>query len=151
MLETILGLALMVFAFLFLAYILQDKHQVMKVGAIFFAVFFMLLVGKSVLDNQQHCEILVNYTNNVYVYGSNFSGYHWDYDYDLLPAQAPDYELFHIKSYPTYDRYCFDTGFTTENTAYSMMTWWFRSVYLYLIGFVIYIALMYLVNLRKDV
>lgn len=121
MLESIIGLALLTFFFLLFAHILQDKHQALKVGALFFAVFFMFLTSKAVLDNDQHCSIEINQTS--------ISG--------------------NITSY-TYARQCFDAGNNTADTAFKTMTWWFRSVYLYLIGFTIYLAFMYLVNLQKN-
>ena len=89
-----------------------DVLKIVAYGFIFMLGF--MLISETSFGNVQDCEYLGNYTNNVYVYGANFTGYHWDYDFDLNPSHAPDYELFHVKEYPTYNYSCQ----TIENRAF---------------------------------
>lgn len=135
----VIGLGIIAALFMLLAFKLDEQHQVIKVTALIFSILSMLAISSSVLNNQDHCEILVNYTNNVYVYGSNFTGYHWDYDYDLNPAQAPDYEIFHVKQYYTYDRFCFDNPAEGSGlSVFKLMNYFIRILQWYALVFIIY-------------
>jgi hypothetical protein len=108
------------------------------------------MLAKLGLDSKEVCELRVNYTNNVYVYGSNFTGYHWDYDFDLNPSASPDYELFHVKAYPTYKTYCYNiTNSKTPETVFKSSNWYFRVVFVYVFGFIIWLVGTYLMALVK--
>lgn len=147
-----IGLGIIAFIFLALALKLDEKHFFIKILSLFFCVLSMLAISSHVLNNQQHCEILANYTNNVYVYGANFTGYHWDYDYDLNPAQAPTYALFHVKEYPTYNRYCFDTDEASGLSAFKLVNYFLRILLVYMFVYLIYWLFDYWgINLLKKV
>lgn len=125
--------------FFYMAFKLDDKHAVIKYVSAIFGVMMMLSIASFALNNQEICEIQLNYTNNVYVYGSNFTGYHWDYDYDLNPAQAPDYELFHIKQYNEYILVCFDSPSPGSGlTAFKLVNYFIRILIGYALIFAIY-------------
>ena len=152
MLEIIISLGLVGFLLITLAFKLDDEtHPVLKVFALFFTIFIMVLIAKSGYDSRFVCEILGNYTNNVYQYGANFSGYHWDYDYDLNPAQAPDYELLHVREYKEYDLYCFENPYITQTSAtgFKVSLWFFSLIGIYLIIFVINLVGNYLKKLNE--
>jgi len=90
---------------IFLGYYSEtDILKIVAYGLIFMLGF--MLISSTPFGSVEDCEYLGNYTNNIKVYGSNFSGYHWDYDFDLNPAQVPDYELLHEKIYNEYEYSC---------------------------------------------
>lgn len=43
--------------------------------------------------------------SETYVYGDNFSSYHWDYDYSSAPTNPQNYELFHTNIEYSYSNY----------------------------------------------
>lgn len=144
----IYGLALLLF--IIYAFKLDDKHSVIKVLSLFFGIYIILLAGKLALDYSQDCIILSNYTNKVYIYGKNLTGYHWDYDSAPNPATINDPVLFHVKDYPTYNYYCFNDTRTinTNKTFFKVTQWYFRIVAIYLIVFVFYLVTEYLKKVR---
>lgn len=109
---------------LVIAFKLEDKHTVIKVLALFFAVYCVLLIGKNAVTNSQICSIEINSTNTT--------------------GNITTYE---------YGRYCFqDDNYNTSNTFYKLTLWFFRLLIVYLIGFFIYLAATYLQevnNLKK--
>lgn len=40
-----------------------------------------------------------------YIYGDNFTSYHWDYDYSTAPANPQNYDLFHKEIEYQYSNY----------------------------------------------
>ena len=41
----------------------------------------------------------------LYQYGNNFTGYHWDYDTGVPPSSSTDVFLFHTNTTPIYESY----------------------------------------------
>jgi len=137
MINMMLVLGIAAFIFLQIGFRLDEKHDFFKFLSLFFAILCLVMIGKAGIDSNQICEIKLNYTDNVYVYGANFTGYHWDYDYDLNPAQEPDYTLFHVKEYPTYNLVCFtDTTYQSISTIFYKLSIGFMGLlFLYIIIF----------------
>lgn len=83
---TTITYGILIFAFLYIFVSLQDaegKHQILRVFSFFIAVYFMfLLATSSMISASNNCEWLLNDTQEIYVYGNNFTNgsYHWDYD-----------------------------------------------------------------------
>ena len=66
-----------------------------------------MLISETPFGSVEDCEYLGNYTNNVQVYGDNYSGYHWDYGEEtVIPPQEDGVRLFHEKQYSTYEYTC---------------------------------------------
>lgn len=61
--------------------------------------FLMFILGFSILNGTLEYKVGVNET---YVYGNNFTDYHWDYDFSLPPAAVNDAFLFHRNSIDVY-------------------------------------------------
>lgn len=106
-----------VLAFLFIIVGYKSENIVMQLAgfALIALLSFTFLTGSIEFKTGQtveECENVINFTDNVYVYGNNYTGYHWDYDYDLNPS-FNDYNLFHVKEYNTYTTLC--TNSTTTN------------------------------------
>lgn len=122
---------------LFIFYLKQEDKEHILLRLLAIIIFFNLLVimAKSTVYD---CELVGNYTNNVYVYGSNFTGYHWDYDYDLNPAQSPDYDLFHVKEYPTYNLACSEIPNQNGLMFYKLMNRIYIFMWLYIMFFIAY-------------
>lgn len=61
-------------------------------------------------DKIPACENLINQTRETYIYGDNYTGYHWDYTgTEPLPAQS-DTNLFHKNTTYTYFNSCAATA-----------------------------------------
>lgn len=82
-----------------------DVLKIVGYGLTF--ILAIMLFQPAFYGSVESCEYLGNYTNNVYSYGENYTGYHWDYDYTLNPSEST-VRLFHVKSYPTYNYTCQD-------------------------------------------
>lgn len=62
------------------------------------------------------CEPIINNYNDVYVYGNNYTDYHWDYDYSIMPNEDV-VRLFHVKRYNNWTTFCYNS--TTINNVYT--------------------------------
>lgn len=90
--------------FIFIGYFSDvDVLKIVGYGLIF--ILGIMLFSPTFFGNVEKCDYLGNYSNNVYSYGENYSGYHWDYDYSLNPSEST-VRLFHVKEYPTYNYNC---------------------------------------------
>jgi len=54
--------------------------------------FVLFIIGMSVLTTGLYYQ---SGTSELYQYGNNFTGYHWDYDYSAPPAKPTDAFIFH--------------------------------------------------------
>jgi hypothetical protein len=116
-------------------------HVLLRLLLIFIFLGSLILISKSEVDNSNFCEIKLNYTDKVHVYGDNLSGYHWDYDNNPNPATVNEYLLLHIKEYNTYDYICFNNASKTALTFYKL-TLFVNSIYwVYILVYTIYFYL----------
>lgn len=127
MIGTILGLGVGVFALLYIAFNLEDKHQVVKGFALFFALFTLVLIAKTSIDDTRTCDlVLINET-------------------DTMSATNITDKIFQ------YDTICYDT---TENTAtpniyFRLVLGFISIVFIYLIGFLFWFGGGYLKEVIK--
>jgi len=112
----IAGIAVFCFVLLYFSNSLAVEHTLLKVLAYFFVVAAVILLGKSLIDGGESCELVLNGTTEIYIYGNNFDGYHWDgYNITAPPQANQDAFLFHKNVTNTYSTVCYDNN--TNNTA----------------------------------
>lgn len=122
------GIAVFCFILLYFSNGLAKEHALLKVLSYFFVIAAVILLGKAVIDGGESCELVLNGTTEIYIYGNYFDGYHWD-GYNLTAPIQADKEafLFHKNVTNTYSTVCYDNN--TNNTA--------ENTYNLLLGFVI--------------
>jgi len=102
---------------------------------------FSVLVGGGLaieLTNQAPCQELLVNESSYYVYGDNYSGYHWDYE-EPNPS-ATDINLFHTETSYIYEDSCADR---TTPSSIEMLFVAYTYV-LYMVLLVSVLALMFL-------
>lgn len=57
MLEPIISIGLMAFLILYIAFTLEEKHQVLKALALFFGIFLIFILAKANLDAAAGCSM----------------------------------------------------------------------------------------------
>lgn len=142
MLEVIIATGIIAALLLYIALKLDDKHQIVKVLSLFFVVFFIFFLGKFAYDSKEVCELKPFEETQYYVYGNNFTGYHWDYTYSGLPASvATTPQLFHHNKTISYKTICYNTTISTTPAAiFKATSWYFRVIFLYVFGFLIWLS-----------
>jgi hypothetical protein len=109
----------------------------------------LIILGRAGLDSGQDCQFLISNTSTFYVYGNNFTDYHWD-DYDgasVAPLQVDrDAFLFHTEISNEYEYVC-------ENVVNSNYIWIYKLplwlAYLSSLYLIIYL-LIYVWDLIKE-
>lgn len=94
--------------FIFVGYFAEaDVLKIVGYGLVFI-LGIMLFQPNLFFGSVEACEYQTNYTDNVQIWGNNFTGYHWDYMTPLEPRpQDSDVAfLFHVKEYPNYNYVC---------------------------------------------
>lgn len=119
---TILGIGIVCFLVLYLAFKLDDKHTPLKVLFLFFTIYLFLLIAKDVYDNKDFCEVIVQ---NKTVSGS-------------------------VTSYE-YNRVCFENEKNTPSVFYNMVNNILKISYVYLFLFTSYIVLIYVGKVVSNV
>lgn len=114
-LALIVGLGIFCLILLYFSNSLAVEHTILKILAYFFIFTALLLLGKALVDSGETCELVLNGTTEIYIYGNNFDGYHWD-GYNITAPSQIDKEafLFHKNITNTYDTICYDNN--TFNT-----------------------------------
>lgn len=76
MIETIIGMGLVAFLFLFLVYIIKDlnEHFALRLLFIFFSMFIILLIPIVTLNNNDYCVMEVNESTTI----NNITTYDYD-------------------------------------------------------------------------
>ena len=64
--------------------------------------FLLFLLSFNILDGTLQYKVG---SNTTFQYGDNFTGYHWDYDYDPPPNEKSSPSLFHIWEYDNYENF----------------------------------------------
>lgn len=139
-----LGIGIFSFLLLYMFYILKDNKQqeLFKFFLLLAALGVLILIPKAALDDQTICNIVVNDTQEVYTYGNNYTGYHWDYE--SPNPSVTDVNLFHKNITYNYGTYCYTTNGNTPtifNRAVAVF-YWISMVYIFL--FISWMALKYL-------
>jgi len=109
-----------------------NKKGFFLVLALVYILFgkFGLLAGLGLdiaSQNQPICEQLLNYTDERFIYGDNYSDYHWDYNSETPTCNPNDDDeeyldcvnLFHIKTDYNYINSCEDNNYSTLERFYS--------------------------------
>ena len=121
MMEIIIATGLIAVILLVIGFKLDNKHQVLKVFSLFFAVFIVLMLGKFASDSKEVCKLELQNTTMV---GNNTF-----YNYETL---------------------CYNvTKSNTPNTVYISSLWYFRVVFVYVFGFIIWLVGTYLMAVTK--
>jgi hypothetical protein len=141
-----LGISLTAFLILYFTFLWDPKeHIFLRILGSFFFVVILLLVPKVSLDYSKACDFVVNETNEIFVYGNNYSGYHWDYE--SPSPSVNDVNLFHKQTINTYDYVCDDTENGTSIIFYKAYWWFLRVFFAYI--FVYYIYIVFVKNNEK--
>ena len=116
MIETIVATGFIGLILLVISFKLDDKHQVLKVLSLFFAVFVILMLGKTTIDSKEVCKREINkIVNNTY----------------------------------SYNTVCYNTTTsTTPSTVFISTLWYFRIVFIYVFGFLIWLVGTYLMKIN---
>ena len=158
MIETIIATGLIAMILLVIAFKLEDKHQVLKAFSLFFAIFVILMLGKFSLDSKEVCYRELSDRFDFYAYGNNFSDAtnsadHWSSGTKPTTADLRaigNIALFHLNTTYHYHDVCYNvTNSNTPQTVYTASLWYFRIAFIYVFGFIIYLAYKLLEGLIK--
>lgn len=129
----VLGVGTVCFLILYFSNMLSDKHEHLKRYIALVFVITLLLIPKVLMDDSAYCEIVLNSTYETYVYGNNFTGDHWDYEYPPPNNTALEEQAFVFQRNITnsYDRVCFENPNSTPSTLYRIVTWIMYGVLIY--------------------
>lgn len=143
----------------FVAFKLEDKHTVLKVMALFFVFYLLIVFGKAAIDGARNCQLLPVYDSENYVYGSNFTdtegSQHWHDNsqvYIYAPTDnTPRIYLFNHNTTYNYIEVCQDntSEVNTALTFYKVLLWFFRLTIVYTIGFLSWLVGQYLIKVNE--
>lgn len=106
-----IGLGVIAGLFLAMAFLLDEKHVIIKLVSFVFSILIMYLIANHLLGNLDYCSIeLRNITKSV---GGNFTQYE-------------------------YDRVCFTNTETTGITTFKLLTYFLRILLYYIFVFIVY-------------
>lgn len=146
-LATVVAIGLVSFLMFFFASQLEEEHGILKFLTIMFALA-LLIVMPAVVTNNEECSYLLTNESSYYVYGDNYSSYHWDY---TSPSPSVnDISLFHDYTTYYYEEYCVTDESNTTNTFFKLVMWFYRLFITYIILFLGYNALMALKDSYKE-
>lgn len=142
-LSVILGVLGVSFFFLVFAYKLDEEHGLLRYALVIFSFILLLVIPASTVHDETVCEPVLNYTRETYVYGNNFTDYHWDGytpgDYPVFLPNDDVYTVFHVNKSYWYDEFCY----TKENGSRAFMSsfripyyvfWAYLILYLFVLG-----------------
>lgn len=140
-LPTILGISVVCFLVAYVAFKLdKEKHEHLQAFLVMIFFFLLLFIPQTILEyNDKYCSFELNTTQNYYVYGNNFTSYHWDYTgSDPVPVQiANDAFVFHTNITNHYNRFCVEQPYKTPQKFFTAVLWIVRIIQVYLIIFLI--------------
>jgi len=138
MIETIIALGVVLFVLLYISFNLEKEHFILQLFLLFISLFVLILIPKAALDMGNDCETVLNSTSEIYEYGNNFSGYHWDYDAGTAPdGPQLDAYLFHREISYTYTENCLGNN-ATETTFYKLVMWIVRIISTYIVFYFLF-------------
>lgn len=144
-LAIVIGVGLASFLLFYFSTMLEKEHFLLKLLCMIFGVGLLLLIPNSLINSQTVCEPVINTTTELYQYGNNFTGYHWDYDAGTAPdGPQTDAYLFHKNTTNYYSTYCYTITNGTNNTFLKSILWFFRLFITYIILYLGYQSLMIL-------
>ena len=119
----ILQVTLIIIAFVLLAVSFNTKKVTNFWAYSMLAMILFGVLGLTSLEMEEiDCEGQTDGVNTYYVYGNNFTGYHWDYDYSDPPG-APDNNayIFHTNTTNTNSINCTTTS--VEEIGLAALMW----------------------------
>lgn len=126
-LASIIGICIVAFGILYFTFLWDKKeHLILRLLGSFFFVGLLILVPKTALDNSENCEFVLTKQRESYIYGDNFSGYHWDYINPPNLNPSDDIFLFHRNVTNTYDYVCVESEYNTPFIFYEVVVWFVR-------------------------
>lgn len=108
----------------------------------------LIAIGQSLDENYEApCEWKINKTTELYKYGNNFTGYHWDYDAGTAPdGPQTDAYLFHKNTTYTYFDTCATRTAPEGSSALVVIFTWM----LFVLAFAsVFAVIIYLVNVAR--
>jgi hypothetical protein len=146
----IVGVAVISAVFLTIAFKLDQEHGLLRFAFILFAMGLMFLIPASLVHDDTTCDTVIISEESLYVYGNNFTGYHWDYDTGTAPdgPQVGAY-LFHKNTTYDYGEHCYNVTSSAVSfvKAVKYPYWLFIA---YLVVYLFYKAALALGNASKD-
>ena len=118
---------------------LEQEHSILKFLTIMFALA-LLLVVPAVVTNNEECDYFLANTSAYFVYGNNYTGYHWDYT--VGNPSINDINLFHEERSYEYEELCVSDDSNTTTTFFKLVMWFYRLFILYILIFLGYNSLM---------
>lgn len=137
--QLVLGAGIISFLLFYFAKEL-DKKEHFALRLIFFGLGLLMLIplSKGIIDSGSVCENVLNSTLENYVYGDNYTSYHWDYTYSN-PNPNADVNLFHKNTTYNYDYICYDiTDSSTGATVYKITSWIMRLYLAYVLYYFVF-------------
>jgi len=135
LLALIIGIGIICFLLLYLAFNLDKSHTLLKILLFFLFLSALNLIPKAIIDNYDDCELVLNNTQEIYVYGNYFEGYHWDGYNTTAPLQTDkNAYLFHKNTTNTYTEVCVTNTKDTGNILLrlSVFIWYICIAYMIL-------------------
>lgn len=141
-LELILAAGIISFLLMYFANAIRQEegHFILRYISYSIGIVLLIIVAKGAIDGEQNCELVLNLTQETWVYGSNFTGYHWDYRGDSLSqvTETGAYP-FHRNTTHTYATICYEkTQSTSAKTLYRIANWVFILYIAYVMIYLIY-------------
>lgn len=133
-----IGLGILALSFFILAFQLDQKHVIIKVISLIFGVLMLLVLANHLLVTQDDCQMLLNRVEEVYIYGDNYTGYHYDYYVDYPNPSVTDMNLFHRNITYNYTEVCLTYGGSSGLSAFKVITYFIRIFQAYIFLFILY-------------
>lgn len=119
--EICLMAAILGVAFLILYFIrdLQTEHIALRLFGIFMFLALITIAGKAAID--PNCHLVLNNTQEIFIYGNNYTGYHWEYDDSPPPPGINETNLFHRNTTYYYHTACEERPNNTDVIFYKTL------------------------------
>lgn len=126
-------------------YCLDKEHIIFRIGAAFFFLILLMLIGRVAMDNADACDIYLINSTEIYIYGENYTDYHYD-DYGSGVSNQNDdvMNLFHRNITNNYGVKCVEDPTNTGSLFYDIVLWFLRLFVIYLLIYYSYKSLKYL-------
>jgi len=139
----VIGVGITVFLLMFFSTIVdKEKHKHIRTFFLLVSLPLLFLIPASLSLDKEVCEVVLNDTQEVYIYGNNFTDYHWASceGASEAPLQTDRQAfLFHKNITNNYTEYCYvkEDGSRTFIRAFSII----------LVIFMIYIAFIFFADI----
>ena len=125
----ILGLGIVSFLLLYLAFqCLDQEHIFLRLIITFFVIYLLFMVSRATEGNTTQCQPILNQTQTTTTYSY---------------INASQINTTTTNETNTYGTYCIDDGTSTGSLFYMLMTWFIRIFAVYILVYYIYKVLKY--------